>query len=282
MATDGYGATIAKRRLARRLTELRLRTGYTANQVCDKLDWGRGKVGRFEANVWRRPEMSDIRDLLRIYGATDGEREDLERLAVVARERPWWREYPDVFEDGEFAGYEADAATINAYMPLVVPGLLQTRAYADAWISRSPRPAEWRHRALESRMRRQAILTREQDPPRLVAVITEASLMYRWGSQDDRQAQVTHLVRMGRRPNIDIRLLRFADGLHPGISGMINIFSYPEDPPLVFVETDTTIREVSDPEDAKMHMLLFNEIRGAALSPAKTTKHLTALAETLE
>src|SRR5258706_14914643 len=49
--TDIYGATVAKRRLARKLTELRLKNGYTANQVCDKLNWGRGKVGRFEANV---------------------------------------------------------------------------------------------------------------------------------------------------------------------------------------------------------------------------------------
>ncbi|TCB91620.1 XRE family transcriptional regulator [Micromonospora zingiberis] len=282
MATDGYGATIAKRRLARRLTELRVRAGYTANQVCDKLAWGRGKVGRFEANAWRRPEMSDIRDLLRIYGATDDECTELERLAITARERPWWREYPDVFEDGEFAGFEADATTISAYMPLIVPGLLQTRAYAEAWISRSPRPPEWRHRALESRLRRQEILVREQKPPRLVAVITEASLMYRWGTQDDRRAQVQHLVTMGRRPNVEVRLLRFADGLHPGISGMINIFSYPDDPALVFMETDTTIRELSDLEDARMHMLLFNEIRDAALSPAKTTKHLTMLAETLE
>src|SRR5436190_1349847 len=44
--TDRYGATVAKRRLARLLSELRVVNGYTANQVCDKLNWGRGKVGR--------------------------------------------------------------------------------------------------------------------------------------------------------------------------------------------------------------------------------------------
>ena len=71
MSDDAYGATIAKLRLARRLTELRVAAGYTANHVCDMLNWGRGKVGRFEANQWKRPEMSDIRDLLRFYEADE-------------------------------------------------------------------------------------------------------------------------------------------------------------------------------------------------------------------
>jgi hypothetical protein len=50
MSDDAYGATVAKRRLSRRLAELRGASGYTANHVCDILNWGRGKVGRFEAN----------------------------------------------------------------------------------------------------------------------------------------------------------------------------------------------------------------------------------------
>ena len=72
MSDDAYGATVAKRRLSQRLTELRVTTGYTANHVCDILNWGRGKVGRFEANQWKRPEMSDIRDLIRIYEVEGG------------------------------------------------------------------------------------------------------------------------------------------------------------------------------------------------------------------
>jgi len=59
MTDDGYGATVAKSRLSRRLTEFRREAHYTANHVCDMLNWGRGKVGRFEANQWKRPEMSD-------------------------------------------------------------------------------------------------------------------------------------------------------------------------------------------------------------------------------
>ena len=142
MSDDAYGATIAKRRLSRQLGEFRKAAGYTANQVCDILNWGRGKVGRFEANQWKRPEMSDIRDLIRIYHIAGTEREEIERLAVRCRVRPWWREYGEIF-DNEFPGYENDATSIRAYMPLVLPGLLQTPAYMEAQFGTGPRASSW-------------------------------------------------------------------------------------------------------------------------------------------
>ena len=77
MSDEGYGATVAKRRLSHRLAMLRKRSGHTANHVCDMLNWGRGKVGRFEANQWKRPEMSDVRDLLRLYGVDGAEAEEI-------------------------------------------------------------------------------------------------------------------------------------------------------------------------------------------------------------
>jgi len=142
MTDEAYGATVAKRRLSRRLLQLRVQSGYTANHVCDMLNWGRGKVGRFEANQWKRPEMSDIRDLLRIYAVDEAEREALEELAIQARARPWWRDYSDIFEN-EFPGFENDASRIRVFMPLVLPGLLQSQDYAEAFMRIGPRPPAW-------------------------------------------------------------------------------------------------------------------------------------------
>src|SRR5260370_12316198 len=99
MSDDAYGATVAKRRLSRQLLQLRVKSGSTANHVCDMLNWGRGKVGRFEANQWKRPEMSDIRDLLRIYSVDSGEPDAIEDLAIRARARPWGRECAAIFDN---------------------------------------------------------------------------------------------------------------------------------------------------------------------------------------
>jgi len=286
VADDAYGAIVAKRRLARRLAEMRERTGLTLNEVSDKIGWSRGRLDRYERNEWRLPDASHIRDLARIYEASDKERAELEDLGRQARQRVWWRVYEDVFGRGhEFAGFENDAARISVYMPLVLPGLLQTEAYARALLATGPRPPQWQDRALRARLRRQQILDRaDGTAPRLVAVITEASLMFRWGTRDDRRAQAAHLAAAGRRPNVELRLLRFADGPHPGMSSLIDIFDFPddEDPSMVYLENDTEIQEVTRPGEVAAYRQTFAQVRDAALAPAATRTYLDTLGQTQE
>jgi hypothetical protein len=283
MADDAYGATIAKRRLARLLSEARESTGYTANNVCDILNWGRGKVGRFEANQWKRPEMSDIRDLVRVYELPEASRDEIEELAIKARARAWWREMPEIF-DSEFPGYENDATTIRVFMPLVLPGLLQVPAYTEALLRAGPRPPAWRRKALEARRRRQEILDRTDGTvPMFSAVITEASLLYRWGARDDRREQIEHLADLSTRANVRLRIQRFEDGPPTGMHSMINVFGFRDDEPdLVFVETDYSIEEVSKPDAVRGYLDSFERASDAALDPVDTTGYLEHLARRTE
>jgi transcriptional regulator with XRE-family HTH domain len=283
MSDDAYGATVAKRRLSRRLTELRKASGHTANHVCDLLDWGRGKVGRFEANHWKRPETSDIRDLLRVYGVDEAERDEFLELTSRARVKPWWREYHEVFQN-EFPGFENDSSRIRVFMPLVLPGLLQTRDYLEAVLRGSLRSPTWQRKAIEARLRRQEILDRtDNTAPYVVAVITEASLMYRWGSAADRRDQILHLVELSKRPNIELRIQRFADGPPTGMHSMVNIFDFADDEPsVVYLETDTTIQEVSNSEEVQTYVEGFGRVRDGALEPGNTTSYLMHLVEQLE
>jgi len=283
MTDEAYGATVAKRRLSRRLLQLRVQSGYTANHVCDMLNWGRGKVGRFEANQWKRPEMSDIRDLLRIYDVDEGEREQLEELAIQARARPWWRDYSDIFEN-EFPGFENDASRIRVFMPLVLPGLLQIQDYAEAFMRIGPRPPSWRRKVLDTRLRRQEILSRPGDTaPMLTAVITEASLRYQWGPRSDRRAQIEPLTALGRSPNVDLRIQRFTDGPPPGLSSAINIFDFAEgEPSIAFTETDFAVVEVNDPDQVSRYIQSFEKAVDGALEPSDTAIYLRQLADQLE
>lgn len=282
---DAYGATIAKRRLSRILTDLRRRTGMHGNHICDRLSWGRGKVGRFEANVWRRPEMSDIRDLLRVYEADEKTRQEVEDLAILARGRAWWRDsyWKEVFDDSEFPGFESDASEIRTCLPLILPGLLQTEAYIRTQMRVGTKDDEWRERALRGRLRRQAILDRDERAPKLIAVITEAALCYRWGGAEEQRQQLQRLIEMSRRPHVELRVLRFADGPHPGMNSLINAFTFPYDdePPMVYLETDTSMTEVS-PKEAKSYLDLFERIRASAASETESAAFLNTLAEKLE
>jgi hypothetical protein len=283
VSDDAYGATIAKLRLARKLTDLRVGAGYTANHVCDMLNWGRGKVGRFEANQWKRPEMSDIRDLLRFYEADDISAGEIESLAMRARVRPWWRDYQDIF-DNEFPGFEADAARIRIFFPLVIPGLLQTPDYIDALMRSGGKPPAWRRRATDARIRRQQILERDKSTmPQLQAVIAEAALLYRWGSRAERQEQLAHLIERGQRPGIQLHLQRFADGPPPGLFSAVQIFDYDGgERSLVFTESDHGIQEVTDGEYVNSYIEAFDRAVDVALEPRDTALYLKQLSERLE
>ncbi len=283
MDDDAYGSTIAKLRLSRELTKMRITAGFTANHVCDMLNWGRGKVGRFEANQWKRPEMSDIRDLLRFYEASETVTSEIERLAMAARARPWWRDYSDIF-DNEFPGFEADAIRIRVFTPLVIPGLFQTAEYVDALMRSSGKPPAWRRRATEARARRQRILERDKTTrPQLDAVIAEASLMYRWGSRSERRDQISHLIELGQSQNVRLHLQRFIDGPPPGMFSAVQIFDYAgEEPSMVFTETDHGIQEVGDAEYVRGYIESFDRAVDMALEATDTIVYLRQFEERLE
>jgi len=169
-------------------------------------------------------------------------------------------------------------------MPLILPGLLQTPAYVEAGLRTGPRSPAWRQKALETRLRRQEILSRTgPTAPKVVAVITEASLLFRWGTRADQYEQIAHLVELGGRPNVELRVQRFADGPYPGMHSMINIFGYPGgEPSLVFMETDYAIEEVSSAESVSAYEEAFSRARDGALEPTDTAAFLRQLAEQLE
>src|SRR6201996_206086 len=282
-----YGATVAKRRLSRRLAEMREEAHLKPNEVDDQLGWKRGKLARIERNDWIIPNASYIRDLLRVYQAPGDVQAEIMDLVDRASVRAWWRKYaqpgdPNRVFDSEFAGFEYDAARISVYMPLVVPGLLQTPPYVDALVNSGSKPPAWRDRARETRLQRQLILDRsDATAPRLVAVVTEASLLYRWGTQAERRAQVGHLAAMSRRPNVELRLLRFEDGPHPGMSSLINVFDFPEDqdPSIVYLEIDTALQEVTSADEVRAYKEVFSRICTAALGQSATRSHLERLAD---
>jgi transcriptional regulator with XRE-family HTH domain len=278
------GPTAAKRRLSRRLGEIREQSGYTANQVCDRLGWGRGKVGRIEANTWKRIDMSAIRDLMRTYEVPDAVQAELSDLAERARIRPWWRDYQDVFGESEYPGYEEDAVRIRVYLPLLVPTLLATPAYMDTVMKQGVQSPGWRERAHTAGARRREILDRtDGTAPEFVAIITEAALSYQWGKIEDRREQLNHLVTMGTRPGVEIRMLRFADGPHPGMSSLISIFDFPgSEPNVVFLENDIGLEEVIDQKRSTQYAEVFERTSEAALSAPATTAQLTNLIKTLE
>jgi hypothetical protein len=165
-----------------------------------------------------------------------------------------------------------------------VPGLLQTEAYMEAQFKSSARSPAWRRKAVRARQRRQEILDRpDGTAPRLSAVITEASLSYRWGVHGDRKEQIDHLAKLSRQRNVELRVQRFDDGPPTGIFSMVNIFCFINgEPPIVFVETDYAIEEVDRTDSVLGYIQSFERACDAALEPEDTTVYLERLSKRME
>lgn len=88
----------------------------------------------------------------------------------------WFRSWPDI---------EEQATTLRLYEPIVVPGLMQTEAYALALLGREDR--------VEARLERQHILTQD-DPPDVVVMLDEAVLRRKIGTSQTMAEQLRHLA----------------------------------------------------------------------------------------
>src|ERR687897_262306 len=120
----------------------------------------------------RRRLGAELRRLREDAGLTidrvdEDRREAMVQIAREARQRGWWQKFVDV-PDGvpAYVGLEAAATSIDIYMALIVPALLQTPDYARAVIGavRPDLPREEIDRRVELRVRRQGLLDQEHPP----------------------------------------------------------------------------------------------------------------------
>jgi hypothetical protein len=74
-----------------------------------------------------------VAPLLKAYGVVDAEViSALEALAKDARKQGWWQTYSGIVSPSyaDYISLESDADNIREFSPLLIPGLLQTAAYA--------------------------------------------------------------------------------------------------------------------------------------------------------
>ncbi len=273
--------TVKRRRLSHVLRELRQAAELTATEAAKRLEWDPSKVARMERNQWKLPNVHDIRLLLDLYGVTDERQRDaLINLAREARQRGWWADYEDVFRSS-LPDFEAGASLIRTYEALIVPGLLQTAAYAGAvWRAGQVLDEQADHvieRHVEARLTRQKILARES-PPELLAVIDEAALARAVGGPKVMEEQLQHLIKMAARPNVTVQVLPNSVGAHAAMIGGFMILDFPspvDDPSLVYMETATENLWLETPEKYRRYALIYSQVQALAFSPEESVSRMT-------
>jgi hypothetical protein len=127
-----------------------------------------------------------------------------------------------------YVGLETDASEVRTVELETVPGLLQTEEYARALYLMTGRLlAKEVGRRVAARMQRQARLS-GTDPLELTAYISQGALERCARAGEVAAGQLSLLVDRAQWPNITIRIVPFAAGLHVGMLGSFSVLSFPE------------------------------------------------------
>jgi transcriptional regulator with XRE-family HTH domain len=262
--------TARHRRLITDLKRLREEHGLSREQLAERIGASETSIFRYEKGE-SRPLPGVVGAMLDVYGVQGAERDELLEMARDARKRGWWHRQRQSLKPGfdSYIGLEAAASVVRTYEAQVVPGLLQTEAYARAIIeatSLNAVPAEIEER-MGVRLSRQDLITRSTDRVQLVAVLDEAVLRRQVGGPQAMHEQIRHLVAMAELPNVVIHVLPFAVGAHAGLDGPFVLLSFPEpeDPDLVYLEQATSGLVPEEPEEVRRYTLMFGTLLGKAL-----------------
>jgi transcriptional regulator with XRE-family HTH domain len=274
---------VGRRKLAGELRRLRSVAGLTIQDVATELECSAGKISRIETgSVGAR--VQDVRDMLTLYRVPAAQRDELLDLVRLSRTKAWWQDYLDVVpaDAGTFYGLESGAARIDHVAIGLVPGLLQTEAYARALIGVRPdTPPEVVRRRIELRLRRQEVL-RRPDPPRLRILLDEAVLHRQVGGAAVMAAQLCRLVEVAGLEQVGLRVVPFASGAYPAAGATYSIFGFAEtDPNVVYIEQLTRNTYLDQPGDVAVYLSAFDDAYALARSAAESADLLRELAARL-
>jgi len=261
-----------RRNIAATLKQLRERDQKLLTDVADDLLISTSKLSRLE-NAQGKPQLRDIRDLIRYYGIEGTPQAEQLRRWVDAAERPgWWTDYDDEVVGGLDAhlAYEADAAVERVYTLPFLPALLHTAEYARALIQHiEPRSADYARASFEDtaprsadnvqeqvalRMERQKVLSHRDglDPLQLVAVVHESALRQSVGSPEILRDQLDALIERSKAPNVSLHVLPFSASPVFTMNCMYAYFEYQGNNNLeqdvVHIETHAGFASIEDPD----------------------------------
>ncbi|MFC9286093.1 helix-turn-helix domain-containing protein [Streptomyces sp. NPDC057052] len=267
----GGRPTVRSRRLGTALRQYRHAAKLDQPQAAEIIAASQARVSRLESgHVTAR--VIEVRLLLDAYGVTDPEvRSKLEELAKHSKKRGWWLEHaahlrPDYLDH---IALEDDATYIRQWQPTLVPGLLQTPAYAEAVIAAGPGyvAPEVLEQLVKVGEGRQVKIG--EGGASYTAILWEAVITHPLVSIDIHRHQLATILEIGERKNVTVQVLPFSAGALAATTSAFSSFSFDAEPVVEAVTLEnlrgTSVLEA--PEDLTAYANMYDLLRSAALAP---------------
>lgn len=218
--TVPQGPTVRRRIVASELKRLRAKHDVKQQTAAADLELDQSALSRYE-QAKSSMTVHVAEKLFKYYGVEGSQLESLLELVRGSRKRGWLKDFtgrvPDWFEG--LVALERDASQLYELAIHVLPGLLQTEAYARNVMLAGLKTANV-DEATQVRIKRAEIFE-AQEAPEYWAVLCESSLQCMVGGPKVMKEQLQHLLDLAGRQNITIQVLPNSAGAHPS---MVNPF----------------------------------------------------------
>ncbi|GGS83680.1 transcriptional regulator [Streptomyces tanashiensis] len=162
-----------------------------------------------------------------------------------------------------YAELEGRAAYLSTFQAQLVYGLLQTEAYARAVLGvENPDRLD---DMVVARMDRQRILGREH-PPVLCVVLDEGVLHRQIGGDEVMRNQLAHLLGFRDHPWVQVQMLPFTAGQHPGLLGSFTLLRFDEDPDILYSESYDSGHMTAHSQVIRERSVSYARLQASALS----------------
>ncbi|MEU8527261.1 helix-turn-helix transcriptional regulator [Streptomyces sp. NPDC048629] len=258
-----YGEELRRRREA---------AGLTQEQLSEITIISRTHIAHMEAGR-RRPDIADARRLDKALGPDDF----FERFLPTLDGKAVAEHFAEALE------FEGVATVIREYAPKLVPGILQTEAYAREVLSSgsSAKSDEERDKLLGTRLERARILD-EFDSPVVWTILDEAVLRRHVGGPQVMCEQLRHILGMGESRRIRVHVLPFSAGYHALMEGFVSLMWFKDLPPIAYVEGLKSGRVWEEPSVVRECQVAYDHALGDALSHRKSLAKIRSVAEEYE
>lgn len=262
----------SRRKYGEELKRRREAAGLTQEQLSEQTIISRTHLAHMEAGR-RRPDVNDARRLDQVL-VTGG---FFERFLPTLDGKAVAEHFAEALE------FEGQATVIREYAPKLVPGILQTEAYAREVLSSGhpPKNDDERDRLLGTRLARARILE-DFDSPVVWFLFDEAVLRQHIGGPQVMCEQLRHIVRLGESRRIRVHVLPFAVGAHAMLEGFVSLMWFEDQPPIAYVEGLKSGRVWETPSVVRECQEVYDHALGDALSHGESLAMIRSVAEEYE
>lgn len=234
-------------------------------------------VGRWLSGE-TRVSLENTITVLTALGIVGDEREDILKIARNESDQTWVTSGPTGASDQLAGAMEIENSAIEMvdWSPLIVPGMLQTEAYARAIIGSNPdlTPVDI-NSLVRMRLGRQHAILRD-DPIRLTAILGIPAIRGNIGGNDVMIGQLRYLLKVSERDAVTVQLAHVDGGWHGGLLGSFVLYQFVKPlPSIVSLEHHRTGSFVDGSADVADYTKLANDLGQRACTPDETRKLLT-------